>query len=202
MTWSFLKFILTIAVVLLLAINSCADPHNLTFFTGESAEYNRDTRAAAFALIAAIAALVSVLPRGYGILAGLTTFVARLTPLAGAALAGWFWVYAATKETPLPYLQEMGTIGIIFGVLAFGVIGMLLVLYVFVSIVAFLLPLAWRITTPLRRRLTWIARKILLNLSILTLVTLVWSVLILAATVWSLWIVSKFIWERISHLFP
>ena len=60
-----LKLVLTIAVVGLLAINSFADPHNLTFFIGDSRpEYKPDTRAAAFALIAAIAAFVNVIPSG------------------------------------------------------------------------------------------------------------------------------------------
>ena len=192
MTWSFLKFVLTIAVVLLLAINSCADPHNLTFFIGESRpDYKPDTRAAAFALIAAIAAFVTIVPRGYGILAGLTTFIARLTPLAGAALAGWFWFYAATGENPRPYLNEVWTIAILFVLLAFGLTGFGLGTYAIVGTLAFVGSLAWRTTKPV----CLFVMGILLNLSVLTLV---WSVLLLIAFVLCLWAFGKVVWQLIK----
>ena len=53
---SSLKFVLTLAVIGLLVIISLVDPHNLNF-TGESRpDYPPETKAAAFAFVAAVAA--------------------------------------------------------------------------------------------------------------------------------------------------
>ena len=118
----FWKFVLTIAVVGLLVINSIADPHNLTFFTGESRpKYEPETRATAFALIAAIAAFVNMIPTGRSKLPIVIHIFARFAPLAGAALAGWFALYAATGDNPLPYLQEISYTGLLFVYLAIGI---------------------------------------------------------------------------------
>lgn len=199
-----LKLALTIGVVGLLVINSVADPHNLTFFIGESRpEYQPDTRAAVFALIAAIAAFVNIIPSDTGKLAIATHIVARLSPLAGAALAGWFWVYAATNKTPLPYLQEMGSIGIIFGVLAGGLIGFFFFLYGFGGTLAIICSIAWSVTKPVCLRLTrkirsvipfavWFVMGILFNLFVLPLV---WSSLILVAAVLCLLTVGRSLWR-------
>ena len=140
------KIVLTIAIVGLLVINSILDPHNLTFFIGESRpEYKPDTRAAAFALITAIAAFVNTIPSGCGKIAFATHIVAKLAPLAGAALSGWFWLYAATGKNPVPYLQEIGYISLIFVVLAIVIAMFLFSFSVFVSIVIFICSTAWKV---------------------------------------------------------
>ena len=118
----FLKYVLTIAIVALLVINSIADPHNLAFFAGESRlEYKPETRATTFALIAAIAAIVNIIPTGRRKLPIVIHIIGIIAPLAGAALAGWFALYAATENNPLPYLQEIGNIGLLVVYLAIGI---------------------------------------------------------------------------------
>ena len=76
-----------------------------------------------------------IIPKGHRIMATPTQFVAQLTPLAGAALAGWYWLYAATRQNPSPYLEEVSTIGLLFVVLTIGLVGSGIAAYV--SLVVF-----------------------------------------------------------------
>ena len=171
-SWTFWKFILILGVVVLLIANLALDldkPFNVT--TKPTSQYQpKDeaaSKAAAFTFIAALAALVSTLPKGSIRLATprnivrklatprgsarLISIVARLTGLAGAVLAGWFALYAATGTNPRPYLDELLLLSIFFIIIVFVLGGLSIFnLYVYGSILVLLIPRTWSATKTVR----------------------------------------------------
>ena len=148
-----LKYSLTIIVLGFLVFNCTLDPHELAPVIGESRpEYKPEARATAFALIAALAAIVNIIPTGRSKLPVLIHLIGKFAPLAGATLAGWFALYAATENNPLQYLHDIGYFGLLFLVLAAFIVVLILVLIVgpvlifsvFVSKLIDICRLVWR----------------------------------------------------------
>ena len=141
MTWSFLKFVLTLTVVGLLLIISILGVDNPITFNEGLPEDSLQAKAASFTLVAVLAAFTAALPKGYGLMAAPTSVAAKLSGFASAGLAGWYALYAATGHSPRPYLEEVGTIGIFFVILAAGIIILLYSIYglgVFLKVTALL----------------------------------------------------------------
>ena len=183
----------------LVTIPQEACPPDLWLHDKEICQINESNiRAAGYTLITATALLAGILPgtqvhwdapnaRMVWDWAG--EVLGRLLGVAAAFGAGWYWLGAETFGNRGDYVKPM---------LGFVALAAVVVMTGGWSV--------WFLKAVIWPTVTWIARKILFNLFVLTLV---WSVLILVATVWCLLTVARNVWlstragvRRIRYFFP
>ena len=127
------KVVLTAFGYVFLFAVSMWDPANLITFTGESQSgYDDGSKAASFALVAALAIAVQRIPIDEDQTSKYIDLVIWILGTSAAFLAAWYWLSDETGGNPRPYLEEVLIIGgivVVAGLVSLGggaVIGLLL----------------------------------------------------------------------------